>query len=116
MKKSGEHIRVNFGQSPFVFDIDGMMSVSRDISEFTFLDLHIATHSLNSRNPGRFPRTPDINRHIRRRRSSGVPSQNSRQSNGAGAAERSEECNDDKTWSEREVLVLVLVSHTLRKC
>ncbi|KAL3422462.1 SPRY domain-containing protein [Phlyctema vagabunda] len=27
MKKSGEHIRVNFGQSPFVFDIDGMMSV-----------------------------------------------------------------------------------------
>lgn len=28
MKKSGEHIRVNFGQSPFVFDIDGMMSVS----------------------------------------------------------------------------------------
>jgi hypothetical protein len=30
MKKSGEHIRVNFGQSPFVFDIDGMMSVSND--------------------------------------------------------------------------------------
>ena len=29
MKKSGEHIRVNFGQSPFVFDIDGMMSVRR---------------------------------------------------------------------------------------
>lgn len=29
MKKAGEHIRVNFGQSPFVFDIDGMMSVSR---------------------------------------------------------------------------------------
>ncbi|RFU34198.1 hypothetical protein B7463_g2112, partial [Scytalidium lignicola] len=27
MKKSGEHIRVNFGQTPFVFDIDGMMSV-----------------------------------------------------------------------------------------
>ncbi|KAH8811790.1 hypothetical protein F5884DRAFT_290075 [Xylogone sp. PMI_703] len=25
MKKSGEHIRVNFGQTPFVFDIDGMM-------------------------------------------------------------------------------------------
>lgn len=25
MKKPGEHIRVNFGQSPFVFDIDGMM-------------------------------------------------------------------------------------------
>ncbi|KAH6682935.1 hypothetical protein B0J14DRAFT_556204 [Halenospora varia] len=29
MKKSGEHIRVNFGQSPFIFDIDGMMSASR---------------------------------------------------------------------------------------
>lgn len=26
MKKSGEHIRVNFGQSPFVFDIDGMIA------------------------------------------------------------------------------------------
>lgn len=26
MKKTGEHIRVNFGQRPFVFDIDGMMS------------------------------------------------------------------------------------------
>ncbi|RAL64061.1 hypothetical protein DID88_003249 [Monilinia fructigena] len=25
MKKPGEHIRVNFGQSPFVFDIDGMI-------------------------------------------------------------------------------------------
>lgn len=32
MKKSGEHIRVNFGQSPFVFDIDGMMSASNHIS------------------------------------------------------------------------------------
>ncbi|KAJ8062364.1 hypothetical protein OCU04_008908 [Sclerotinia nivalis] len=26
MKKPGEHIRVNFGQSPFVYDIDGMIS------------------------------------------------------------------------------------------
>lgn len=25
LKKSGEHIRVNFGQTPFVFDIDGYM-------------------------------------------------------------------------------------------
>ncbi|PVH84596.1 SPRY-domain-containing protein [Cadophora sp. DSE1049] len=32
MKKSGEHIRVNFGQSPFVFDIDGMMSASNHFS------------------------------------------------------------------------------------
>ncbi|KAE8452802.1 hypothetical protein EG329_013074 [Mollisiaceae sp. DMI_Dod_QoI] len=28
MKKAGEHVRVNFGQRPFVFDIDGMMSAS----------------------------------------------------------------------------------------
>ena len=28
MKKPGEHIRVHFGQSPFVFDIDGMMTAS----------------------------------------------------------------------------------------
>jgi len=28
MKKAGEHVRVNFGQSPFIFDIDGMMSAS----------------------------------------------------------------------------------------
>ncbi|ESZ91677.1 hypothetical protein SBOR_7934 [Sclerotinia borealis F-4128] len=28
MKKPGEHIRVNFGQSPFVFDIDSMILVS----------------------------------------------------------------------------------------
>jgi hypothetical protein len=34
MKKSGEHIRVNFGQSPFVFDIDGMMAASDD-SDFS---------------------------------------------------------------------------------
>ncbi|KAL2073362.1 hypothetical protein VTL71DRAFT_10686 [Oculimacula yallundae] len=30
MKKSGEHVRVNFGQSPFVYDIDGMMSARPD--------------------------------------------------------------------------------------
>jgi hypothetical protein len=28
MKKTGEHVKVNFGQSPFVFDIDGMMTAS----------------------------------------------------------------------------------------
>jgi len=28
LKKYGEHVRVNFGQIPFVFDIDGMMAVS----------------------------------------------------------------------------------------
>jgi len=36
MKKSGEHVRVNFGQSPFVFDIDGMMAAS-DFNFFVFL-------------------------------------------------------------------------------
>lgn len=36
MKKSGEHIRVNFGQSPFIFDIDGMMSVSQSLSLFSY--------------------------------------------------------------------------------
>lgn len=29
IKKLGEHLRVNFGQTPFVFDIDSMMEVSR---------------------------------------------------------------------------------------
>ncbi len=28
MKKPGEHLRANFGQLPFVFDIDGLMEVS----------------------------------------------------------------------------------------
>ncbi len=27
MKRPGEHLRVNFGQTPFVFDIDGIMAV-----------------------------------------------------------------------------------------
>lgn len=27
MKKSGEHVRVNFGHTPFVFDIDSLMAV-----------------------------------------------------------------------------------------
>jgi hypothetical protein len=27
-KQPGAHLRVNFGQSPFIFDIDGMMAVS----------------------------------------------------------------------------------------
>jgi hypothetical protein len=27
VKKAGEHIRVNFGHMPFVFDIDGLMKV-----------------------------------------------------------------------------------------
>ncbi|KAK5000864.1 hypothetical protein LTR66_000353 [Elasticomyces elasticus] len=31
MKKPGEHLRVNFGQTPFVFDIDGMMLDEADI-------------------------------------------------------------------------------------
>lgn len=31
MKKSGESLKANFGQTPFVFDIDGMVAV-RNIS------------------------------------------------------------------------------------
>lgn len=27
MKKPGEHLRINFGATPFVFDIDAMMEV-----------------------------------------------------------------------------------------
>ncbi|KAK1654412.1 SPRY domain-containing protein [Colletotrichum phormii] len=38
LKRSGEHVRVNFGQTPFVFDIEGMMTkekerIQREISE-----------------------------------------------------------------------------------
>lgn len=28
MKKPGEHVKVNFGQEPFAFDIDGLVAVS----------------------------------------------------------------------------------------
>jgi len=31
-KRPGAHLRVNFGQMPFMFDIDGMMTVSRSSS------------------------------------------------------------------------------------
>jgi hypothetical protein len=47
MKKAGEHVRVNFGQSPFIFDIDGMMSASN----YDF----ISSHSLNPSNPSPGP-------------------------------------------------------------
>lgn len=29
MKKPGEHVRVNFGQRPFLYEIDGMILVSK---------------------------------------------------------------------------------------
>ena len=35
MRKNGEHVRVNFGQSPFVFDIDGLVKVSGSCSKKT---------------------------------------------------------------------------------
>lgn len=49
MRKNGEHIRVNFGQSPFVFDIDGMMAVSAVIHSQcpTILRLHLAREGRN---------------------------------------------------------------------
>jgi hypothetical protein len=34
LKKSGEHIRVNFGQTPFVYDIDGMMKARNTSHSF----------------------------------------------------------------------------------
>lgn len=37
MKKPGEHIRVNLGQSPFIFDIDGMMAVSYPDSSSSYV-------------------------------------------------------------------------------
>jgi hypothetical protein len=42
MKRSGEHIRVNFGQRPFAFNIDDMMMVCRTI----LLSNHSALYSL----------------------------------------------------------------------
>ncbi|RKF79027.1 Ran-binding protein 9 [Golovinomyces cichoracearum] len=33
MKKPGEHVKVNFGQGPFIFDIDGMMEREKSIIE-----------------------------------------------------------------------------------
>ena len=41
MKKAGEHIRVNFGQSPFVFDIDGMMAASTNRDLLYLFPFHI---------------------------------------------------------------------------
>jgi len=45
MKKPGDHIRINFGRHPFVFDIDGMMaqerqSVMNDIRKAESQNLH----------------------------------------------------------------------------
>ncbi len=37
LKKTGEHIRVNFGQTPFVYDIDGMMKVCISLSSRALL-------------------------------------------------------------------------------
>ncbi len=47
MKKTGEHIRVNFGQSPFVFDIDGMMSASSSSSFYPSLNPDEAQNGSN---------------------------------------------------------------------
>ncbi|APA16084.1 hypothetical protein sscle_16g108540 [Sclerotinia sclerotiorum 1980 UF-70] len=45
MKKPGEHVRVNFGQSPFVYDIDGMISkeerqIKKEIASTSTSKLH----------------------------------------------------------------------------
>lgn len=31
LKKTGEHVRINFGQTPFVYDIDAYMRKEREI-------------------------------------------------------------------------------------
>lgn len=38
LKKTGEHVRVNFGQTPFIFDIDSVMKAcSFEFPNFRFL-------------------------------------------------------------------------------
>ncbi|KAH0550885.1 hypothetical protein GP486_007751 [Trichoglossum hirsutum] len=46
MKKPGEHVRVNFGQSPFVFDIDSVMATEKEL-----IDAEIAATSVASLHP-----------------------------------------------------------------
>lgn len=43
MKKPGEHLRVNFGATPFVFDIDAMMEVSGDSSSASAMNISTDT-------------------------------------------------------------------------
>lgn len=42
LKKTGEHIRANFGQTPFIFDIDGMMKACFNLSSHS-----MSTHCCN---------------------------------------------------------------------
>jgi hypothetical protein len=44
LKKTGEHVRVNFGQTPFVYDIDGLAKAS---IHFVVFLLTVPHHSLN---------------------------------------------------------------------
>ncbi|KAI9771164.1 MAG: hypothetical protein M1840_002515 [Geoglossum simile] len=46
MKKLGEHVRVNFGQSPFVFDIDNLVAAEKEL-----IDAEIANTSVASLHP-----------------------------------------------------------------
>ncbi|KAH0542999.1 hypothetical protein FGG08_002607 [Glutinoglossum americanum] len=46
MKKPGEHIRVNFGQSPFVYDIDSLMAAEKEL-----IDSEIEATSVASLHP-----------------------------------------------------------------
>ncbi|RYP79449.1 hypothetical protein DL769_002958 [Monosporascus sp. CRB-8-3] len=43
VKKAGEHIRVNFGQTPFIFDIDKIMKATRAFAE----EIHAEKQALN---------------------------------------------------------------------
>lgn len=46
LKKAGEHVRVNFGQTPFVFDIEGMMTVSHHFLSTSALGLEQANDGI----------------------------------------------------------------------
>ncbi|KAI9805794.1 MAG: hypothetical protein M1825_000408 [Sarcosagium campestre] len=43
MKRPGEHVRTNFGQRPFVFDIDGLMAMEKSIIAAEINSVSVAT-------------------------------------------------------------------------
>ena len=51
LKRNGEHIRVNFGQTPFVFDIDGLMKACTSLSLVIFLIFALSLFYFASTHP-----------------------------------------------------------------
>lgn len=41
LKKTGEHVRVNFGQTPFLFDIDSVMKACSAKPPITFVFFYL---------------------------------------------------------------------------